>query len=153
MQLTIELWTDGACAGNPGPGGWAYVLVARSSDGRIIKKLEGAGGEKDTTNNRMELKAAIEGLKALRGPTTLTVHPDARYLTDAFVKGWIDKWQINGWKSGSKPVKNQDLWLELLDCAGSHVITWSRVKGHSTYALNNRCDELAVQQRDIYAGR
>ncbi len=154
MAITTELWTDGACSGNPGPGGWSFVLVARDPDGRIVKQVEGHGGHPDTTNNRMEMTAALEGLRALRRPTTLTILPDSSYLTDAFVKGWLVRWQRNGWKGSNKePVKNQDLWLALLQAIAPHTVTWRRVKGHAHSALNNRCDQLAVHERDIHAGR
>jgi ribonuclease HI len=153
MVLTTELWTDGACSGNPGPGGWAYILVARRDDGTIAKALEGYGGEKATTNNRMELTAALEGLRALARPTAVTIHPDSAYLEESFTKGRLRNWQRNGWKTASKkPVKNQEMWVALLEATRPHTVTWKRVKGHSTVALNNRCDELAVHQRDIQAG-
>jgi ribonuclease HI len=153
VALVTELWSDGACSGNPGPGGWAYILIARRLDGTVAKQLEGYGGEEMTTNNRMELKAALQGLLALTRPTTLTIHPDSAYLANAFTQGWLGKWQTNGWKSGNKPVKNQDLWGALLDAIAPHTVMWKRVKGHSTVALNNRCDVLATHERDIHAGR
>jgi ribonuclease HI len=150
----IELWTDGACSGNPGPGGWAYVLVALDEGGAEVKRVEGHGGADATTNNRMEISAAIHGLRALRGPTTLTVVADSAYVVDAFKKNWIRGWQRNGWKTASKqPVKNPDLWQELIDAAAPHTIKWVRVKGHAHHELNNRCDELAVHERDIHAER
>jgi ribonuclease HI len=151
---TIELWTDGACSGNPGPGGWAYVLVALDADGQELKRVEGHGGADATTNNRMEIMAAVQGLRALRDPTTLTVVADSAYVVDAFRKQWIRGWQRNGWKtSGKQPVKNPDLWQELIDAAAQHTIEWRRVKGHAHHELNNRCDELAVYERDVHAGR
>jgi ribonuclease HI len=153
VTFTTELWTDGACSGNPGPGGWAFVLIARQGDGTIIKRLEGHGGERDTTNNRMEMTAALQGLRALSLPTALTIVADSSYLVNAFRDGWIVKWQRNGWKSGRKPVKNQDLWLALLEAVAPHATTWERVKGHASSPLNNRCDLLAVHERDIQAGR
>jgi ribonuclease HI len=153
VAFITELWCDGACSGNPGPGGWAYILLARRPDGSVAKKLEGHGGEDMTTNNRMELRAVVEGLLALTRPTTTTIHPDSAYLANAFTEGWLAKWQSNGWKSGKKPVKNQDLWVALLAAIEPHTVTWKRVKGHSTAALNNRCDALAVHERDIHAGR
>jgi ribonuclease HI len=153
VSFKTELWTDGACSGNPGPGGWAFVLVARRWDGMIIKQLEGRGGEQDTTNNRMEMSAVLQGLGALSRPTAVTIIPDSSYLTNAFVAGWLVKWQRNGWKSGRKPVKNQDLWLALLEAVAPHTVTWERVKGHASSVLNNRCDQLAVHERDIHAGR
>jgi len=153
MAFTTELWTDGACSGNPGPGGWAFILIARGEDGTILKQVEGRGGEPHTTNNRMELRAAVEGLRALKRPTAVTVHPDSAYLSNAFIDGWIENWQRNGWRSGRKPVKNQDLWRELLDVIEPHTVRWERVDGHASSALNNRCDRLAVHERDVQAGR
>ena len=99
------------------------------------------------------MNTSSEGLLALTRPTTLTMHPDSAYLANAFIEGWLDKWQRNGWMSGKKPVKNQDLWVALLDAIKPHKVTWKRVKGHSTVALNNRCDLLATHERDIHAGR
>jgi ribonuclease HI len=154
VQYTTELWTDGACSGNPGPGGWAYVLIARGADGAELKRLEGSGGDPHTTNNRMELAAALHGLRALRRPTAVTVCPDSSYLTNAFVKGWLRNWQRNGWRKRDKgPVENQDLWRELLEASDPHTLSWQQVKGHAHHELNNRCDLLAVHQRDIFAGR
>jgi ribonuclease HI len=153
VAFTIELWTDGACSGNPGPGGWAFVLVARGPDGTIVKQLEGYGGERETTNNRMEMAAALHGLRVLTRPTAVTILPDSSYLTNAFVNGWLVKWQRNGWKSGREPVKNQDLWRALLEATAPHTVAWQRVKGHASSPLNNRCDQLAVHERDIHAGR
>jgi ribonuclease HI len=130
MAFTTELWTDGACSGNPGPGGWAYILVARRADGTIAKALEGYGGEKATTNNRMELTAALEGLKALIRPTAVTIHPDSAYLEESFTKGWLESWQRNGWKTaGKKPVKNPDLWMALLEATGPHTVTLEAGQG------------------------
>jgi ribonuclease HI len=100
VALATELWSDGACSGNPGPGGWAFILIARRPDGTVAKKLECRGGEKMTTNNRMELKAALEGLLALTRPTTLMIHTDSAYLANAFTEGWLGKWQSNGLGSG-----------------------------------------------------
>jgi ribonuclease HI len=122
VAFKTELWTDGACSGNPGPGGWAFVLVARRWDGMIIKQLEGRGGEQDTTNNRMEMSTVLQGLGALSRATAVTISPDSSYLTNAFVAGWLVKWQRNGWKSGRKPVKNQDLWLALLEAVAPHCV-------------------------------
>ncbi len=153
MAFTTELWTDGACSGNPGPGGWAFVLVARGADGTIAKQLEGHGGAPHTTNNRMEMTAALHGLRALARPASVTILPDSAYLVDAFVDGWLAKWQRNGWRSGRQPVKNQDLWRALLEAAAPHTISWERVKGHAGRELNERCDRLAVHERDIHAGR
>ena len=153
MPLTTELWTDGACSGNPGPGGWAYILVAHGDDGEVVRLVEGHGGERATTNNRMEIAAVVEGLRALRQPTKVKVVSDSSYVVNAFARGWIEKWQRNGWKSGRDPVKNQDLWRALLEAVAPHDIQWVRVKGHASSPLNNRADELAVHERDIHAGR
>ena len=153
VAFITELWTDGACSGNPGPGGWAFVLVARAQDGTIAKRLEGHGGEDATTNNRMEMTAALQGLRSLTRPTTVRIFVDSAYVAGAFLEGWLVKWQGNGWKSGRKPVKNQDLWRDLLEAVAPHTIAWERVKGHAGRELNERCDQLAVYERDIHAGR
>ncbi|HEX4362953.1 MAG TPA: ribonuclease HI [Solirubrobacteraceae bacterium] len=142
---TIELWTDGACSGNPGPGGWAAILVAREADGTIAKQTELSGGARATTNNRMELQAVISGLQSLERPTTLTVHIDSTYVMDAIVKRWYVGWKARGWKTAAKqPVKNQDLWEPLLALVERHTVSWRKVKGHAGVELNERCDELAV---------
>lgn len=144
-EPTIELWTDGACSGNPGPGGWAAILVARAPDGTVTKQVELSGAEPATTNNRMELQAVISGLQALERPVRLTVHIDSSYVMDAIVKRWHVGWVKRGWKTAAKqPVKNRDLWEELLALVERHTITWHKVKGHAGVALNERCDELAV---------
>jgi ribonuclease HI len=141
----VELWTDGACSGNPGPGGWAAVLVARRADGTIAKQLELSGGEPATTNNRMELQAVIEGLQALRRPSTVIVHTDSSYVMDAITRRWYDGWKARGWKTaGKQPVKNRELWESLLALLERHTVTWKKVKGHAGVGLNERCDELAV---------
>ncbi|KKC29687.1 ribonuclease HI [Caldanaerobacter subterraneus] len=137
----IEIYTDGACSGNPGPGGWAAVLIYKG-----IKK-EISGFEENTTNNRMELKAAIEGLKALKRPCKVNLYSDSSYLINAFNEGWIEKWQKNNWlKSDKTPVENQDLWKELLEVSKPHQINWIKVKGHSDNEYNNLCDRLATEQ-------
>ncbi|MEA2194398.1 MAG: ribonuclease [Solirubrobacteraceae bacterium] len=145
MPATIELWTDGACSGNPGPGGWAAILVARGPDGGLAKQVELSGADPATTNNRMELQAVVSGLRALERPVQLTVHTDSSYVMDAIVKAWHVGWVKRGWKTAAKqPVKNRDLWEELLVLVARHTITWHKVKGHAGVALNERCDELAV---------
>jgi len=144
-ETTIELWTDGACSGNPGPGGWAAILLARDAGGTITKQVELSGGDPATTNNRMELQAVISGLQALERPAALTVHIDSSYVMDAIVKRWHVGWVKRGWKTAAKqPVKNRELWEELLALVERHTITWHKVKGHAGVALNERCDELAV---------
>jgi len=144
-ETTIELWTDGACSGNPGPGGRAAILVARGPGGAIAKQVELSGADPATTNNRMELQAVISGLRALERPARLTVHIDSSYVMDAIVKGWHVGWKQRGWKTAAKqPVKNRELWEQLLALVERHTITWHKVKGHAGVALNERCDELAV---------
>jgi ribonuclease HI len=143
--VELELWTDGACSGNPGPGGWAAILVARRADATIAKRVELSGAEPETTNNRMELRAVIEGLRALERPTAVTVHIDSAYVMDAFARGWLARWSTRGWLTAAKqPVKNRELWEELLVLVGRHTVTWTKVKGHAGIELNERCDELAV---------
>jgi ribonuclease HI len=143
--MHLELWTDGACSGNPGPGGWAAILVARDGDGTIVKRVELSGGEPATTNNRMELQAVIEGLGALKRPSEVVVHIDSSYVMDAIVKRWHVGWVARGWKTAAKqPVKNQELWEALLLALEPHTVTWKKVRGHAGVELNERCDELAV---------
>ena len=135
----IEIYTDGACSGNPGPGGWGVVLLYQGN------KKELSGYQPETTNNRMELIAAIQGLAALREPCEVTLYSDSSYLINAFEKHWLDNWQRNGWKTSSKsPVENQDLWKLLLLHVKNHRVRFVKVKGHSDNAYNNRCDEMAV---------
>lgn len=134
----VTLYTDGACSGNPGPGGWGAILMYGE------KSREISGGAPETTNNRMEITAAIEGLKALKEPCRVSVYSDSAYLVNAFLQGWIDNWRRNGWvKKDKTPVENQDLWKELLGLCGIHRVEWVKVKGHSDNQYNNRCDELA----------
>lgn len=141
----VELFTDGACKGNPGPGGWGAIL--RDSTGR---ERELAGGEKDTTNNRMELTAAIAGLNALKRPCQVELHTDSAYLKDGITR-WIHGWQRNGWKTADrKPVKNADLWQSLLQAVEPHRITWHWVKAHNGHAENERADVLASAQAEKF---
>ena len=135
----IEIYTDGACSGNPGPGGWGVVLLYQGN------KKELSGYQPETTNNRMELFAAIQGLAALREPCEVTLYSDSSYLINAFEKHWLDNWQRNVWKTSSlSPVVNQDLWKLLLLHVKNHRVRFVKVKGHSDNAYNNRCDEMAV---------
>ena len=134
----ITIYTDGACSGNPGPGGWAAVLIY----GEHEKELSGA--EADTTNNRMELMAAICALEALKERCSVTVNTDSAYLCNAFEKRWLQGWQRNGWMTASKkPVENQDLWKRILTLTNEHQVEWKKVKGHSDDKYNERCDKLA----------
>ena len=133
----VEIATDGACKGNPGPGGWGVLLRAG------VHEKELSGSESPTTNNRMELMAAIEGLRALKGPSRVTLSTDSRYVMDGLTK-WIKGWQRNGWKTADrKPVKNADLWQALIDAAAPHRIEWKWVKGHAGHPDNERADKLA----------
>ncbi len=133
----VIVHTDGACSGNPGPGGWAAILEYDGSEKELY------GGAPDTTNNRMELTAAIEALKALKGTLVVELHTDSEYLKNGITK-WIHGWKRNGWKtSDKKPVKNADLWLELERLADSHHVDWRWVRGHSGHDLNERADALA----------
>lgn len=140
-ESAVEIFTDGACSGNPGPGGWAAILVAAGREKEI------SGGVLSTTNNRMELTAAIEALKKLKKPCSVTLYSDSAYLVNAFLQGWLLSWKRNGWKNSSKqPVSNMDLWQELDSLNQIHQITWRKVKGHSDHEYNNRCDALAVAE-------
>ena len=137
----VTIYTDGACSGNPGPGGWASILMA----GGVKKEL--SGGERDTTNNRMELMAVIEGLAALKRPCKVDIYSDSAYVVNAFSQNWIEKWIKNGWKNSAKAeVANSDLWKRLLELTSIHTVTFHKVKGHADNAFNNRCDELAVAE-------
>ncbi|MGE4282389.1 MAG: ribonuclease HI [Clostridia bacterium] len=134
----IIIYTDGACSGNPGPGGWGAILMY----GKHQKEL--SGFEKHTTNNRMELIAAIQALKILKEPCNIALHSDSAYLINALNQGWLSNWEKNGWRtSAKKPVENQDLWQEIVEQCKTHNIDWEKVKGHSDNLYNNRCDELA----------
>ena len=135
-------YTDGACSGNPGPGGWGALLVARDG-GRTLRTRDLSGGEPQTTNNRMELTAAIAALEALERPSTLTVVTDSVYVRDGVTR-WIHGWKKNGWTTASrKPVKNADLWRRLDTAADRHAVTWEWIKGHAGHPGNERADELA----------
>lgn len=136
----VDIYTDGACAGNPGPGGYAAILIYNK------KEIEITGYEPDTTNNRMELTAAIKGLEALKEPCAVSLYSDSSYLTNAFNEEWIYRWENSGWKSGKTPVKNPDLFSRLLELSRVHTITWIHVKGHTDNEYNNRCDKLAVNE-------
>ena len=135
-------YTDGACSGNPGPGGWGALLIARDGD-TILRERELSGGAPETTNNRMELMAAIAALEALTRPSRVTVITDSAYVKGG-VTQWIHGWKRNGWKTSTrKPVKNEDLWRRLDDARNRHEVTWEWIKGHAGHAENERADELA----------
>lgn len=137
MKKIVELFTDGACSGNPGPGGWGAILRF----GDTTKELH--GGEADTTNNRMELMAAISGLNALKEPCEVVLYTDSKYVMDG-INGWINGWKRNGWKTAAKqPVKNVELWQALDEANRRHKVTWNWVKGHAGHVENERADELA----------
>ena len=145
-QKTVVIYTDGACSGNPGPGGWGAVLRY----GEREKEL--SGGAARTTNNRMELTGVIEALRALKEPCRVELWSDSKYVVDALSKGWARSWQARGWvKADKKPALNPDLWEELLALAQVHDIRCHWVRGHADNETNNRCDTLAVAQRDLYA--
>ncbi len=134
----ITIYTDGACSGNPGPGGWASILMFKDN------KKEISGGQKNTTNNIMEITAVIEGLKALKYPCNVNLYSDSAYVVNAFTQGWIYNWIKNNWKTASgDSVKNKELWQELYSLTKIHKVNFIKVKGHSDNEFNNRCDELA----------
>lgn len=135
----VQIYTDGACSGNPGKGGWGAVLIFEGAE------KEQSGYEAFTTNNRMELLAAIEGLKSLKFPCEVELYSDSSYLVNAFKSDWIGNWKINGWRNSSKDeVRNRDLWEQLDNLCSMHKVTWIKVKGHSDNIYNNRCDKLAT---------
>lgn len=137
----VTIYTDGACSGNPGPGGWAAILMYKE------RKLELSGGVEYTTNNRMEITAAIMGLKALKQKCIVDLYTDSAYLSNAFNEHWLDNWIRRDWKKADKkPVENIDLWQELYKLTEIHAVTWHKVKGHAQNEFNNRCDELARAQ-------
>lgn len=141
----VEMYTDGACSGNPGAGGYACILVYGKREKEIC------GGEPETTNNRMELTAVTEGLSALTEPCQVTVTSDSRYVVDAVNLGWLERWQKNGWvKSDKKPALNVDLWGKLLPLLEKHDVSFVWTRGHDGHEYNERCDRLAVEQSEKY---
>ena len=140
----VQLYTDGACRGNPGRGGWGAILVY----GKYEKEM--SGGERETTNNRMELLAAISGLEALKEPCAVTLYSDSKYVGDAFLEGWVDSWRAHGWKRGKDELKNPDLWQRLFDLTQRHEVKFVWVKGHDGHAYNERCDALATSFADSF---
>jgi len=143
---TVTIYTDGACSGNPGPGGWGAILRYQG------REKELSGGEAQTTNNRMELTAVIRALQALKEPCVVELWSDSRYVIDALEKGWAEGWRRKGWiKSDKKPALNPELWEELLELAARHELRCHWVRGHADNEYNNRCDALAVAEREKFA--
>jgi ribonuclease HI len=143
----VQLFTDGACSGNPGPGGWAFILRHAASG----SEREGWGGEANTTNNRMELCAVIEGLTAVRKPSRVEVHSDSQYVLKGLDE-WLDQWKGRAWKTAAKkPVKNEDLWRRLDELRAFHRLRYVWVRGHDEHPENDRCDQLAVAARELIA--
>lgn len=141
---TVVLYTDGACSGNPGPGGWAAILRYGTAE------KEFSGGEKETTNNRMELMAVIEGLKALKEPCKVALYSDSQYIVNALTIGWLRDWKNRGWKRWDGELKNAELWQELDRLMGEHILSAHWVKGHGDNPWNARCDALAVAEREKF---
>ena len=142
---TVEIFTDGACSGNPGPGGWGAILRYKG----VEKEL--SGGEPETTNNRMELTAVISALSALKEPCDVQLYSDSKYIIDAVTKGWAKSWKAKGWiKGDKKPALNSDLWDTLLSLLNKHTVEFIWVKGHAGHPENERCDTLAVEQSKLY---
>ena len=138
MEEKVIIYTDGACSGNPGPGGWGAILMYKGA------KKEISGGMKDTTNNIMEITAVLEALKCLKKESEVQVYSDSAYTVNAFNQGWIYNWMKNGWRTANKePVKNKELWQELYTLTKKHKVEFIKVKGHADNEFNNRCDEMA----------
>lgn len=147
-KTNVEIYTDGACANNPGPGGFGIVLIYRDKENNIHQK-EYSKGYKRTTNNRMELLAVIEALNLLKKPCNIKLYSDSKYVVDAINKKWLDGWQSANWKLNTKnPVKNIDLWKKYLECQKDHDIEFIWVKGHASNKYNEMCDKLAVSARE-----
>ena len=138
---TVEIYTDGACSGNPGPGGYCAILIYNGIE-KII-----SGSELETTNNRMELLGVIKGLEALKEKCHVELYSDSQYVVDAFNQGWINSWQLSGWRTANKKeVKNSDLWSKLLEYTNYHEVVFNKVRGHADNKYNNRCDKIAVEE-------
>jgi len=145
MYDLITVYTDGACSGNPGPGGWAALLQYNGNEREL------SGGAAQTTNNRMEMQAVIEALRALKRPCRVRIHSDSALIINAFTQGWIENWLKRGWrKADKKPVENRDLWEEILRVAAPHQVEWVKVKGHAGIEENERVDRLAVEASKAY---
>ena len=144
----VEIFSDGACSGNPGPGGWGAILRCDGYEKEI------SGGEAHTTNNRMELTGVIQALSALKYPCKVRVTTDSRYVVDGITKGWAQSWKKRGWKkSDGKPTLNPELWERLLELLAIHDVEFAWIKGHAGHEENERCDRLAVAQRDMHSGK
>lgn len=144
----VEIFSDGACSGNPGPGGWGAILRCDGYEKEI------SGGEAHTTNNRMELTGVIQALSALKCPCKVRVTTDSRYVVDGITKGWAQSWKKRGWKkSDGKPALNPELWERLLELLAIHDVEFAWIKGHAGHEENERCDRLAVAQRDLHSGK
>ena len=143
----ITIYTDGACSGNPGPGGWGAILQYKDTEREL------SGGEKLTTNNRLELLGAISAISALKEPCEIALYTDSQYIANAINKGWLQGWKAKNWKRKDGELKNIDLWQELDKLLNTHTVTFHWVKGHDDNKFNNRGDELAVIQRDKFAGK
>ena len=148
--MDIKIYTDGACSGNPGPGGYGCILSAVLNNGQVyeVKKAEGF---RKTTNNRMELMAAIVGLEALNRPCTVELYSDSKYLVDAFLLGWVESWRAAGWRRGKDTLKNPDLWERLYSLTEIHTVEFIWVKGHAGHPENERCDQLATGKAAEFA--
>ena len=140
----VQLYTDGACRGNPGKGGYGAILVYGKYDKEI------SGGERETTNNRLELMAAIVGLEALKEPCRVTLYSDSKYVVEAFLQGWVHSWRLQGWRRGKEQLKNTDLWARLYELTETHEVTFVWVKGHNGHDYNERCDKLATAYADSF---
>lgn len=143
----VTIYTDGACSGNPGPGGWGAILLYKDT----LREL--SGGEEHTTNNRMELLGAISALSALKEPCEIELYTDSQYIANAINKGWLSGWKAKNWKRKDGELKNIDLWQELDRLLNTHAVSFHWVKGHAENQYNNRCDELAVKERDKFSGK
>lgn len=144
----VEIFSDGACSGNPGPGGWGAILRCDGYEKEI------SGGEAHTTNNRMELTGVIQALSALKYPCKVRVTTDSKYVVDGITKGWAQSWKKRGWKkSDGKPALNPELWERLLELLAIHDVEFAWIKGHAGHEENERCDRLAVAQRDLHSGK
>lgn len=141
----VDIYTDGACSGNPGPGGWAAILRYRGTEKKI------SGGEPQTTNNRMELTAVISAMECLKESCIVNLYSDSKYVIDSLEKGWAESWREKGWKKSNRETAlNTDLWEKLLGLAAGHEMRYFWVKGHDKNEYNNRCDEMAVSERDKF---